>query len=124
MLDAYRALIPFLTQWRSQLLNRENRDINQLRILDTVLLKTYLQASPSMISSLLRLKENFCIQSECEKILREAKKVNELVLLLQSGMWNVNLCYHNESFCSYLRELSKNFKKLVEKDHYLLHVYK
>ena len=83
MLDAYRALIPFLTQWRSQLLNRENRDINQLRILDTVLLKTYLQASPSMISSLLRLKENFCIQSECEKILREAKKVNELVLLLQ-----------------------------------------
>ena len=37
----------------------------------------------------------------------------KLVLLLQSGMWNVNLCYHNESFCSSLRELSKNFKKQI-----------
>ena len=37
----------------------------------------------------------------------------KLVLLLQSGMWNVNSCYHNVSFCSYLRELSKNFKKQI-----------
>ena len=82
-MDAYRALVPYLTQCRSLLLQSQPRDINQLRIIDTVLLKTYLNSSPSMISSLLRLKENYCIQSECERILTEAKRTNELVLLLK-----------------------------------------
>ena len=81
--DAYRALVPYLTQCRSSLLSAEYRDLNQLRIIDTVLLKTYLHSSPSMISSLLRLKENFCIQSECERILREVNRTNDLVLLLK-----------------------------------------
>ena len=80
LLDAYRALVPYLTQYRSILLSQDPRDVNQLRIIDTVLLKTYLNSSPSMISSLLRLKENYIIQSECERILREANRPNEFLI--------------------------------------------
>ena len=83
LLDAYRALSPYLTQYRSNLMSTTPRDVNQLRIIDTVLLKTYLYSSPTMISSLLRLKENYCIQSECERILKEANRPKDLVLLLK-----------------------------------------
>ena len=54
-----------------------------LQIVDTSLLKCYLQTNPSMIAPLLRVK-NYCHVEECEKVLVKAKKVNELVLLYQS----------------------------------------
>ena len=59
--------------------------MNSLQIIDTVLLKTYLQSSPSMISSLLRLKENFCLYNECEKLLTKSNKIPELVLLMKKA---------------------------------------
>ena len=36
-----------------------------------------------MVASLLRVKDNFCIYSECEKTLRDAGKITELVLLMK-----------------------------------------
>lgn len=83
LIDAFRALVPYLTSYRSQELTKEPRDIKLLSILDTVLLKTYLHTSPSMVSSLLRLKENFCIETECEQILTEHGKIDELVILFK-----------------------------------------
>ena len=82
--DAYRALIPFLTHQRHTLISEEIRDIKSLTIIDTVLLKTYVYASPTMVSSLLRL-ENFCMRDECERVLRDENRIPELVLLLKSG---------------------------------------
>ena len=83
LLDAYRALIRFLTYHRDQLLKAEIRNVEKLKIVDTVLLKTYVHASPTMVKSLLRVKDNFCIYSECEKVLRDAGKMVELVLLMK-----------------------------------------
>ena len=78
-------LVPFLCKSHKELLNAEIRDVNSLQIIDTVLLKTYLQSSPSMISSLLRLKENFCLYNECEKLLTKSNKIPELVLLMKKA---------------------------------------
>ena len=55
-----------------------------LQIVDTSLLKCYMQTNENMIAPLLRLKDNHCHIEECERVLVKAKKVNELVLLYQS----------------------------------------
>ena len=55
-----------------------------LQIIDTSLLKCYLQTNENMIAPLLRLQDNNCHVEECERVLVKAKKVNELVLLYQS----------------------------------------
>jgi len=55
-----------------------------LQIIDTSLLKCYMQTNENMIAPLLRLKDNHCHVEECERVLAKAKKVNELVLLYQS----------------------------------------
>ena len=55
-----------------------------LQIIDTSLLKCYMQTNENMIAPLLRLKDNNCHVEECERVLVKAKKVNELVLLYQS----------------------------------------
>ena len=78
-------LSAILCKFDKELLNAEIRDVNSLQIIDTVLLKTYLQSSPSMISSLLRLKENFCLYNECEKLLTKSNKIPELVLLMKKA---------------------------------------
>lgn len=54
-----------------------------LQIIDTSLLKCYLQTKENMIAPLLRLK-NHCHVDECERVLVKAKKVSELVMLYQS----------------------------------------
>ena len=56
LLDAYRALVRFLTYHRDLLLKAEIRNVEKLKIIDTVLLKTYIHASPTMVKSLLRVK--------------------------------------------------------------------
>lgn len=114
LLDAYRALIPYLTECRSVLLQSDPRDINQLRIIDTVLLKTYLNSSPSMISSLLRLKDNYCIQSECERILRDANRPNELVLLLKRAKKHIealHLLYESKQDDAIRQKFSNSYRR-------------
>ena len=67
------------------------------QVVDTSLLKCYLQTKEGMIASLLRV-ENRCHVEECERVLKKAKKFDELVLLYQNkgihkkGIQEVN--YH------------------------------
>ncbi|RMX46404.1 hypothetical protein pdam_00000713 [Pocillopora damicornis] len=54
------------------------------QIIDTTLLKCYLQTNDALVAPLLRLKENFCHVEECERVLSKSKKYNELVILYQA----------------------------------------
>lgn len=57
-----------------------------LSIIDTTLLKCYLETNDSFVSSLIRL--NNCHLEESEKILKNYKKFNELIILYQTkGMF-------------------------------------
>ncbi|XP_065641872.1 vam6/Vps39-like protein isoform X1 [Hydra vulgaris] len=55
-----------------------------LCLIDTTLLKCYLQVNDNLIAPLLRLS-NHCHVEECENALVQKKKFNELVLLYQSN---------------------------------------
>ncbi|CAD5113361.1 DgyrCDS2533 [Dimorphilus gyrociliatus] len=54
------------------------------QIIDTTLLKCYLQTQEALIASLLRLKDNQCHVVESEKILKSSHKYLELILLYES----------------------------------------
>uniref|UniRef100_A0A915IVF3 CNH domain-containing protein n=1 Tax=Romanomermis culicivorax TaxID=13658 RepID=A0A915IVF3_ROMCU len=56
---------------------------NLLQIVDTTLLKCYLQTNDMLVASLLRLPDNRCDVAECENILLKSKKINELFLLYE-----------------------------------------
>ena len=53
------------------------------QVIDTSLLKCYLQTNEAMIAPLLRLDNN-CHVEECERVLKKAKKYAELVSLYQN----------------------------------------
>ncbi|XP_065051843.1 vam6/Vps39-like protein isoform X2 [Rhopilema esculentum] len=53
------------------------------QVVDTSLLKCYLHTNEGMIAPLLRVGNN-CHVEECERVLKKAKKYNELVLLYQN----------------------------------------
>lgn len=58
---------------------------NLLRqIVDTTLVKAYLKTNDALISSLLRLPDNYCHLEETEIALKKAHKFNELIILYQS----------------------------------------
>jgi len=52
-----------------------------LQVIDTTLLKCYLQTNDALVASLLRLKDNNCHLVEAERVLRKAGKFTELVIL-------------------------------------------
>uniref|UniRef100_A0A0N5AM33 CNH domain-containing protein n=1 Tax=Syphacia muris TaxID=451379 RepID=A0A0N5AM33_9BILA len=56
---------------------------NVLQVVDTTLLKSYLQANESLVASLVRLPDNMCILADSEKILNEKQKYYELYLLYE-----------------------------------------
>ncbi|PFX22208.1 Vam6/Vps39-like protein [Stylophora pistillata] len=58
--------------------------MHKRQIIDTTLLKCYLQTNDALVAPLLRLKENFCHVEECERVLMKSKKYNELVILYQT----------------------------------------
>ncbi len=71
------------------------------QIIDTSLLKCYLQTNEALIAPLLRLKDNNCHVEECERVLRKGKKYSELVLLYQNkGIHKKGL--FNAEFAIYL----------------------
>lgn len=104
------ALVEYLTQKRNDLIKSmekadiaqkgKNRDtteetseadvkahknaMHRRQIIDTTLLKCYLQTNDALVAPLLRLKENNCHVGECEKVLMKNKKYNELVILYQT----------------------------------------
>ncbi|XP_062498908.1 vam6/Vps39-like protein isoform X3 [Corticium candelabrum] len=54
------------------------------QIIDTTLLKCYLQTNDALICPLLSLKDNNCHMKECERVLTRSEKYSELVLLYES----------------------------------------
>lgn len=85
------ALIGYLTEVRLIILMQSaktetkklSKDANTLlSILDTTLLKCYLQTNESMVASVIR--RNYCHLEESEKTLRQYQKYDELIILYQT----------------------------------------
>ncbi|KAL3283596.1 hypothetical protein HHI36_006734 [Cryptolaemus montrouzieri] len=83
------ALIDYLTDIRHPLkLEVANNDsksksaLHLLQIIDTTLLKCYLQTNDALVAPLLRL--NYCHLAEAEKVLKKMGRHNELVILYQT----------------------------------------
>eukprot|EP01134_Creolimax_fragrantissima_P006038 CFRG6038T1 len=86
---ALTALINFLSLKRDRLERRFLEGLPQAdgvkelwQIIDTTLLKCFLSVSPIRLPRLLR-RPNHCHLKECEKMLKQGKRVNELVMLYQ-----------------------------------------
>ncbi|KAK6183438.1 hypothetical protein SNE40_010920 [Patella caerulea] len=93
------ALIDFLMQKRNEMIVDLNKDISttaivegnsviktkkQLsQIIDTTLLKCYLQTNDALVAPLLRLQDNNCHIEESERILKRKEKFSELIILYQ-----------------------------------------
>ncbi|GFS19211.1 vam6/Vps39-like protein [Elysia marginata] len=94
------ALIEYLTQKRTEVMKDMGRDFQptaivegdkttkpgkQLRqIIDTTLLKCYLQTNDALVAPLLRLKDNHCHVVESERVLMKKEKFSELIILYQT----------------------------------------
>ncbi|GFR11295.1 hypothetical protein TNCT_648011 [Trichonephila clavata] len=52
-----------------------------LQIIDTTLLKCYLQTNDALVASLLRVKDNYCHIDESERALKQHQKYSELIIL-------------------------------------------
>ncbi|XP_033637094.1 vam6/Vps39-like protein isoform X1 [Asterias rubens] len=94
------ALIEYLTQKRQDLMKISNKELNQPStivegcatvtsrkqmslIIDTTLLKCYLQTNDALVAPLLRLKDNNCHLEESERVLKKHQKYSELIILYE-----------------------------------------
>ncbi|XP_070577538.1 vam6/Vps39-like protein [Ptychodera flava] len=94
------ALIEYLTQKRNDVVKHMSQELGnptaivegsatikskkQLsQIIDTTLLKCYLQTNDALVAPLLRLKDNNCHIEESERILKKHQKYSELIILYQ-----------------------------------------
>ncbi|XP_076463553.1 vam6/Vps39-like protein [Babylonia areolata] len=91
------ALIEYLTQKRKDVSKEEEvvstaivegnitiKSKKQLsQIIDTTLLKCYLQTNDALVAPLLRLKDNNCHVDESERVLRKKEKFSELIILYE-----------------------------------------
>ncbi|XP_041353642.1 vam6/Vps39-like protein [Gigantopelta aegis] len=93
------SLIDYLTDKRNQLIKDINKEMEttaivegnvtirskkQLsQIIDTTLLKCYLQTNDALVAPLLRLKDNNCHVEESERVLKKKEKYIELIILYQ-----------------------------------------
>ena len=83
--------IDVLTQYLMQQRNRyqamlkpgelETPSVDMLQIIDTTLLKCYVQCNESLIGPLVRLKDNYLFLVESERILKKQEKLPELIQL-------------------------------------------
>ncbi|KAK3093225.1 hypothetical protein FSP39_012933 [Pinctada imbricata] len=96
---ALLALQDYLTQKRKEVLKDINKEVDttaikegnttikskkQLsQIIDTTLLKCYLQTNDALVAPLLRLKDNNCHIEESEKVLKKKEKFSELIILYE-----------------------------------------
>ncbi|XP_042910118.1 vam6/Vps39-like protein isoform X1 [Parasteatoda tepidariorum] len=97
--DGLVALTNYLVEIRSRLLSDSNSSVPSmtaimepgktkfrskkqlLQIIDTTLLKCYLQTNDGLVASLLRMKENYCHIDESERALKLHQKYRELLIL-------------------------------------------
>ena len=99
--NALLAMIKYLTKTRHKLQGEESKTINYympiaggepqsqaklkiMEIIDTTLLKCYLKTNDALVSSLLRLKANYCHEAETVRVLKKADRIPELVIYYQA----------------------------------------
>lgn len=94
------ALIEYLTQKRTEVMKDMSKDFQPTaivegdkttksvkqtkQIIDTTLLKCYLQTNDALVAPLLRLKDNHCHVVESERVLMKKEKLSELIILYQT----------------------------------------
>lgn len=119
------ALIDYLVEIRSQVGKLGNTKAfgrnpsRLLSIIDTTLLKCYLETNDSFVSSLIRL--NNCHLEESEKILKSYKKFGELIILYQTKgqhkraltLLKTSDLFNYERTIQYLQHLGADHKKLI-----------
>jgi len=95
----YLYLIEYLTQKRNELTKDMDKEMStsaivegnktiksrkQLsQIIDTTMLKCYLQTNDALVAPLLRLKDNNCHVDESERVLKKKEKFSELIILYE-----------------------------------------
>ncbi|XP_078593471.1 vam6/Vps39-like protein isoform X1 [Branchiostoma floridae x Branchiostoma japonicum] len=104
---------------------RSKKQLSQ--IIDTTLMKCYLQTNDALVAPLLRLKDNNCHVEESERVLKKHQKYSELIilyekkglhrkaldlLLRQSGKPNSPLKGHDRTV-QYLQRLGPNHLELI-----------
>ncbi|KAI0225860.1 Vam6/Vps39-like protein [Lamellibrachia satsuma] len=122
------ALIEYLTQKRNEVNKNMNGDTplfvlaivegntnhpskRQLgQIIDTTLLKCYLQTNDALVAPLLRLKDNRCHLEESERVLKERHKFSELIILYEKRD------LHRKALDLLLRESAKSNSPLKGHD--------
>ncbi|KAL1489629.1 hypothetical protein ABEB36_013573 [Hypothenemus hampei] len=90
MQESIAALSDYLTAMRTltlsnlggSLSNKNNKSYQLLQIIDTVLVKCYLQTKDAMVAPIIR--QNYCHPQETEKILKKMHKYNDLIILYQT----------------------------------------
>lgn len=92
--------------------NKQKGGNTLLSIIDTTLLKCYLQTNDAMVAPLLRL--NMVHFNETERVLKKHNKVSELVILYQTKG------FHSQAL-SLLKQQSQDLDKMVQ---YLQHLGK
>lgn len=86
--NGYLALIDYLTESRQKMKNEYAKGLKTqnpkhiLSIIDTTLLKCYLQTNDSFVASVIRL--NNCNLEESEKVLKKYRKYEELIILYET----------------------------------------
>lgn len=124
------ALIDYLVEIRQQInYNHDKVQSNAksfgrnpktlLSIIDTTLLKCYLETNDSFVSSLIRL--NNCHLEESEKILKSYKKFGELIILFQTKgqhkraltLLKTSNMFGFERTIQYLQQLGAEHKRLI-----------
>lgn len=120
--NGLESLIFYLLNCRRSLVNGKNDGNIYLRaMVDTTLLKCYLQTSDALLAPLLRLKDSQCILEDSEAALIAHKKFNELIILYQSkGLHRKALhrmlsepSVDPQRIISYLQEVPKDQLDLV-----------
>lgn len=124
------ALIDYLVEVRQQINYNQDKNLSSaktfgrnpktlLSIIDTTLLKCYLETNDSFVASLLRL--NNCHLEESEKILKSYKKFNELIILYQTkgqhkralNLLKTSSLFNADRTIQYLQHLGGEHKKLI-----------
>ncbi|ODM93368.1 Vam6/Vps39-like protein [Orchesella cincta] len=90
-----------------------------LQIIDTTLLKCYLQTNESLVASLLRLKDNHCHVEETERALKKHRKYNDLIILYQTkgnhrkALETLQKQNNTERIIQYLQHLGREQMDLI-----------
>lgn len=124
------ALIDYLVEVRQQVNYNQDKTSNNakpygrkpkvlLSIIDTTLLKCYLETNDSFVASLIRL--NNCHLEESEKILKSYKKFGELIILYQTKgqhkraltLLKTSNLFGFERTIQYLQHLGAEHKQLI-----------